>query len=207
MLQYSQHGGREQPRRDTFARLFFAATLLVLSCNGHAQTELTTGYPLLQKGASDVSVRFTEFGVLDYPALVSTVGVRYGKVFTVPFGTGWWRGTVEYTMDALPALVLTKPSLTYCGGIEPVGFRWNLQSRPRLRPYGESAAGTAFCTGNIPPSHFNVGFSVHAGFTRGNQMLTAGLYYSHLSDANLGHPNPNYNGISCVLEYHFMRSR
>jgi hypothetical protein len=189
-----------------------AATVLVFPCIVYAQSEAAPGYALLQKGASDVSLRYTEFAVFNHPALLSTIGVRYGKVFTVLFGKGWTRGTVEYTMDALPALILTKPALTYCGGVEPLGFRWNLKGRPRLRPYGESAAGTAFCTGNILPSTSTVGFSVHAGgglalFTRGNQMLTAGVYYSHLSDANLKLPNPNYNGMSAVIEYHFMKPR
>jgi len=192
--------------------LCIAALLLALPRTCLSQTESSDDYPLLNKGASEVSVRFTEFVVFSHPALLSTAGFRYGWVLTDPFGKGWGRGALEYTIDLLPAVVLTKPSTIYCGGIAPIGVRWNTLAKPRLRSYGEVEAGGVFCTANIPPSDLNIGFTVNTGaglalFTRGNQMLTAGLNFSHLSDANLGNPNPNYNGISFVLEYHWLRSK
>jgi hypothetical protein len=131
-------------------------------------------------------------------------------VLSDPFGKGLGRGTLEYTIDWLPAVVLTKPSTFYCAGIAPLGVRWNVLLKPRLRPYGEVVLGGVLCTANILSSDINIGFTVNGGaglslFTRGDQMLTAGLNYSHLSNAYLGHHNPNYNGFAFVVEYHWLK--
>ena len=167
-------------------------------------------YPLIHKDASEISVRFTEAFMLLHTALLSTAAFRYGLVLSDPFGKGLGRGTLEYTIDWLPAVVLTKLSTVYCAGIAPLGVRWNVLLKPRLRPYGEVVLGGVLCTADIPPSDINIGFTVNGGaglslFTRGNQMLTAGLDYSHLSDAYLGHRNPNYNGFAFVVEYHWLK--
>ena len=185
--------------------LFFAFTW-----GGAAFAQSPPDNPLLHKDAAEISVRLTEVYMLPHTALLSTAAIRYGLVLKDAFGKGWRRGSLEYTLDWLPAVVLTKPRVIYCGGVAPLGVRWNVIAKPRLRPYGEVVTGGVLCTGNIPPSDLNVGFTINASaglalFTRDNQMLTAGLDYSHLSNAYLGRNNPNYNGIAFVLEYHWLK--
>lgn len=183
--------------------------LLALSVVGHAQAPLAD-YPLLHKNSSELSVRFSECVMHGGPALISTAAFRYGLVLTDPIGKGWKRGTLEYTLDWLPAIVLTQPTVVYGAGVAPFGIRWNFLGKPRLHPYAELVLGGVLSTSNIPPGDtLNINFTVNTGggltlFTYGNQMLTAGIDFSHLSNAFLGPHNPQLNGVAIVLEYHWL---
>jgi hypothetical protein len=83
-------------------------------------------YPLAHKDASEVTIRYTLVVMNAGTDLLSTSAFRYGLVLTDPFGTGRVRGTLEYTLDWLPAIVLTKPKVVYGAGVAPIGLRWNL---------------------------------------------------------------------------------
>lgn len=190
------------------AAFFFALGSL---CAGFAQT--SPDYPLFHKDASEVSVRLSECVMHGGPALLSTAAFRYGLVLTDPIGKGMWRGTLEYTLDWLPAIILTQPKVVYGAGVAPAGIRWNFLGKPRLHPYAELVLGGVLSTSNIPPGDsLNINFTVNAGggltlYTRGNQMLTAGLDFSHLSNGYLGNHNPGYNGVAFVVEYHWLRRK
>ena len=185
--------------------------LLLSTCV--AQSSNTPDFPLLHKDASELSIRFTEDVMRGGPALLSTAAFRYGLVLTDPLGSGWKRGTLEYTLDWLPAIVLTHPKVVYGLGVAPFGIKWNFVGKPRLHPYAELVLGGVLSTSNIPPGDtLNINFTVHAGggltlYTRGRQSLTAGLDFSHLSNAYLGANNPEYNGFSFVLQYLWLRPR
>ena len=119
------------------ARLNKRATLCViglLAASSICLAQSPSDNPLLHKDAWEISVRFTEAYLLPHTALLSTAAIRYGLVLSNPFGKGWGRGSFEYTVDWLPAVVLTKPKIIYCGGVAPVGVRWNVVAKPRLRP-------------------------------------------------------------------------
>ena len=190
-----------------------ATALLLLATNGPVAAQTSSGYPLSHKDASEFSVRFTEDVMHGGPALLSTAAFRYGLVLTDPLGKGWARGSLEYTMDWLPAIVLTQPKVVYGAGVAPFGIKWNVLGKPRLHPYAELALGGVLSTSNIPPGDtLNINFTIHAGggltlHTRGNQSLTAGIDFSHLSNGYLGNNNPEYNGVSFVLEYHWIKPR
>ena len=190
--------------------ILFATTFLFFTWESSVRAQSFPDYPLAHKDASEVSIRLSEAAMFPHTVLLSSGAFRLGVVVSDIFGRGWVRGTLEYTIDWLPAVVITKPAVIYCGGVAPVGVRWNILAKPCLHPYGEVVLGGVLCHGNIPPSNLNIGFTINSGvgltlFTRGNQMLTAGLDYSHLSNADLGKPNPNYNGIAFVLEYHWLK--
>ena len=177
-----------------------ATALFLLATNGPAAAQTSPGYPLSQKDASEFSVRFTEDVMHGGPALLSTAAFRYGLVLTDP-------------MDWLPAIVLTQPKVVYGAGVAPFGIKWNVLGKPRLHPYAELALGGVLSTSNIPPGDtLNINFTIHAGggltlHTRGNQSLTAGIDFSHLSNGYLGNSNPEYNGVAFVLAYHWMKPR
>jgi len=170
-------------------------------------------YALFHKDASEVSVRFSEIVMNGGTDLLSTSAVRFGLVLTDPFGRGRLRGTLEYTLDWLPAIFLTKPTTVYGAGVAPIGFRWNFLGKPRLYPYGELVLGGVLSRSNIPPGNtLNINFTINSGlglkvFAHGNQMLTAGLDYSHLSNGYLGATNPGLNGIAVIVEYHWLRAK
>jgi lipid A 3-O-deacylase PagL len=185
--------------------------LLFLATVRTTQAQSTPDFPLIHKDASEITVRFTEPVMDGESVLLSTAAFRYGVVLTDLFGKGPLRGTLEYTLDWLPAIVMTKPTVVYGAGVAPFGLKWNFVGRPRLRPYGELVLGGVLSTNNIPPGDtLNINFTINAGggltlLTRGNQSLTAGLDFSHLSNGNLGAHNPQLNGFAFVLEYHWMK--
>ena len=80
-------------------------------------------YALFHKDGSEVSVRFSQIVMNGGTNLLSTSAVRFGLVLTDPFGRGRLRGTLEYTLDWLPAIFLTKPTTVYGAGVAPIGFR------------------------------------------------------------------------------------
>lgn len=176
-----------------------------------APGQATADYPLLHKDSYEISVRLSEPVFGGGKVLLSTAAIRYGLVLTDAFGKGWTRGSLEYTLDWLPAIVMTKPAVVYGAGVAPAGLRWNFAGKPRLRPYAELVLGGVLSTSNIPPGDFlNINFTINTGggltlYTRGNQMLTAGFDYSHLSNAFLASHNPQLNGFAVVVEYHWMK--
>jgi hypothetical protein len=189
-----------------------AAFVIALGSFSLALAQSTPDYPLFHKDAWEVSARLSECVMHGDPALLSTISIRYGLVLTDPIGKGWKRGTLEYTLDWLPAIILTQPKVVYGAGVAPVGIRWNFLGKPRLHPYAELVLGGVLSTSNVPPGNtLNINFTVNAGggltlYSRGNQMLTTGLDFSHLSNAYLSH-NPMYNGFAVVLEYHWMKTK
>jgi hypothetical protein len=68
-------------------------------------------------------------------------------------------------------------------------------------------------TSNIPPGNtLNINFTINSGlgltvFTHGNQMRTAGLDDSHLSNRYLDATNPGLNGIAVIVEYHWLKPK
>lgn len=203
MLEYAKRAGL---RRAAVWLVGLLAAVMIREAGGQA-----ADYPLLHKDSYEISVRFTEPVMNGGTLLLSTAAIRYGLVLTDPIGSGWRRGTLEYTLDWLPAIVMTKPSVVYGAGVAPFGLRWNFVGKPRLRPYAELVLGGVLSTSNIPPGNtFNINFTVNAGgglalYTRGNQMLTAGIDLSHLSNAYLGPKNPQLNGFAFVVEWHWMK--
>jgi len=186
--------------------VFFAS-----ACPACAQNR--SDFPLSHKGSREISIRASEIVMINTgTALLSTAAVRYGLVLTDPVGKGRLCGTFEYTVDLLPMVLMTKPSLIYGAGLAPFGAKWNFFANPRLRPYGEAVFGAVYGTSHIPPGDTKFNFTVNAGvgltlLSRGNQELTAGFDFSRLSNAYLGPYNPNLNGVAFVIEYHWLKPK
>jgi hypothetical protein len=188
--------------------LFFRAGCLACAAQD------TPPFPLDHKGAWEISVRASEFGVINQGGgLLTTAGIRYGKVLTNSFGiTRRRHGTLEYTVDLLPLMLMTWPSVIYGGGVAPLGFKWNYLANPSYRPFWEANLGLAFSTHSFPPGNSTVNFIVNAGggltvLNRGDETLTVGFEYSHLSCGFFCTRNPNLNGASVVLEYHWLKPK
>jgi len=145
-------------------------------------------------------------------AQILTAGVFAGKVLTGEIGRGWRRGRFEYGVSVFPIFRQFRPQRIYGGGLEPVILRWNSSLRVgRVAPYIELAGGAVRTNTNLPvgnTSDFN--FTARGGggiriFTRGKQWADVGCRWSHISNANLGVKNPEFNGVQVSVGYHWSR--
>jgi len=189
-------------------------SLLLLTCVPAAQEHPS---PVGQKGSWDISIwvagatgeenrnSFTE-------AQIWTLGVFAGKVITDEIGSGWRGGNLEYGFDLVPVFVQSRPERSYGGGLDPVVLRWNSRLRAgAVVPYIELAGGAVLTNSNLPPgktSSFN--FTARGGggiqiFTKNRQSLDVGCRYYHVSNANLGVQNPEFNGVQITLGYHWFK--
>jgi Lipid A 3-O-deacylase (PagL) len=143
-------------------------------------------------------------------AQILTAGVVVGKELTGEIGSGWRRGRLEYGFSLIPFFRQFTPQPNYGRGFEPVILRWNSSLRTsHISPYIELAGGAVRTNSNFPAgntSTFN--FTARGGggiqvFTKRRQSLDIGCRWSHVSNANLGIENPEFNGIQVSLGYHF----
>jgi len=141
-----------------------------------------------------------------------TAGIYGGNVFTDEIGSGWHRGRFEYGFEVVPLFVSLGNKNIYGGGFDPVIIRWNSSLHTsRVAPYIELAGGCVAATANLPPgrtSSFN--FTAKGGggvylFTRNRRAVDIGLQWSHISNANLGFWNPEFNGLQLRLGYHWYK--
>jgi hypothetical protein len=122
-------------------------------------------------------------------------------------------GTLEYTVELQPLFLITSHKTAYGGGFSPLGVKWNFAPRPRYRPYVEFNGGAMVTQKNVPPgrtSSFNFTIGLGPGVMialHGNQVLSIGLRYWHLSNANMGTSNPAFNGVQIVVGYHWLKAR
>jgi lipid A 3-O-deacylase len=145
-------------------------------------------------------------------AQIWSAGVFVGWVITHEHGRGWRRGNLEYAFDLMPVFETYGNQRTHGIGFDPVILRWNSSLHTaRLSPYIELAGGAVITPSNLPPgntSSFN--FTAKGGggiylWTRKHQALDIGFRWSHISNANLGIQNPEFNGLQLSLAYHWFK--
>ena len=143
---------------------------------------------------------------------ILTIGFGAGKVISSEIGHGWRRGRIEYAFGVTPLFVQIRPGNIYGVGFEPIVLRWNSSVHTSSRtPYIELAGGglltnTNFPTGNT--SNFNFTARVGAGIQileRPHGAMDIGCRWFHVSNANLGMRNPEFNGVQVVVGYHWHR--
>jgi len=145
-------------------------------------------------------------------AQILSEGVFVGKMLTHEIGSGWRRGSLEYGFDVIPLFVHFTPEKIYGGGFEPVILRWHSGLHAgRIAPYIELAGGGVHSTANLPAgdtSNFN--FTARGGggiqiSTAKRQSLDIACRWWHISNANLGVRNPEFNGMQVSLGYHWFK--
>jgi len=145
-------------------------------------------------------------------AQIFSAGFFAGKTLTGEIGSGWRRGSLEYGFGLIPVFVQLRPEKISGGGVEPIILRWNSGLHAgRVTPYIEFAGGAVRSNANLPAgdtSNFN--FTARGGggiqvFTAKRRSLDVGLRWWHISNANLGTRNPEFNGIQVSLGYHWFK--
>ncbi len=145
-------------------------------------------------------------------AQIWTAGLFAGRMLTDETGKGWGRGKLEYAVDFVPAFETYGNQRTHGIGFDPVILRWNSALHTsRVSPYIELSGGGVWTPVNLPPgrtSNFNFMAKGGGGLylrTQHRQALDLGLHWSHISNANLGADNYEFNGIQLSIAYHWFR--
>lgn len=145
-------------------------------------------------------------------AQIVKAGVLIGKSLITERGNGWRSGGLEYGLSLSPVFLQVSPESLHGIAFEPVILRWNSNhSVGRVQPYIEIAGGAVHTNGNLPAgdtSSFNFTARGGGGFylrAAGQQAFEAGLFWSHISNANLGTRNPEFNGVELRVAYHWFR--
>lgn len=143
---------------------------------------------------------------------IFSAGVFFGRMLTGETGKSWRRGRLEYAFDVMPLFETTGNQHVHGFGFDPVILRWNSALHTaRVSPYIELAGGGVFTNANLPPantSSFNFTPKGGGGIyirTLRSQCLDVALRWSHISNANLGVQNPEFNGIQLGVAYHWFR--
>jgi hypothetical protein len=141
-----------------------------------------------------------------------SAGVFAGWVVTGQHLGGWRRGSLEYAFDLMPVFETYGNQRVHGGGFDPVILRWNSGLHTsRLSPYIDLSGGAVITSSNLPPgntSSFNFMAKGGGGLywrTRSLQAFDVGLRWSHISNANLGVINTEFNGIQLSLAYHWYK--
>jgi hypothetical protein len=145
-------------------------------------------------------------------AQIITAGFGVQKVITDELGSGWHQGRFAFGGDVIPVFVQLRPGTPYGFGVEPVILRWNSSLHiSNGSPYLELAGGGVITNTNIPPgdtSDFNftvrigAGIQIHSGQ---RNALDLSCRWLHISNANLGRRNPQFNGLQLSVGYHWHR--
>jgi hypothetical protein len=173
--------------------------------------------PVSHKGTLDLSVWAAaetgeEITNSFSEAQIWSAGAFVGWVITGERGNRWRRGNLEYAFDLMPVFETYGNQRTHGVGFDPVILRWNSALRmPRISPYIELAGGAVITPSNLPPgntSSFNFMAKGGGGIyirTRKRQSFDVGFRWSHISNANLGIQNPEFNGVQLSLAYHWFK--
>jgi hypothetical protein len=145
-------------------------------------------------------------------AQILSAGAFAGRTLTGERGNRWRRGRLEYGADFIPVAVQFRPQSIRGIGFDPLVLRWNssLHGR-RMSPFIELAGGGLHTNANFPAgdtSSFNFMARAGAGITittRRAQALEIACRWWHISNANLGTRNPEFNGIQVGVGWHFFR--
>jgi hypothetical protein len=187
--------------------------LLLLSCQAFTQALPSTA----AKGTWDLGVwtagETGEENTNSFAeAQIWSAGVFAGRVLTGERWSGWRRGDLEYAFDFMPVFETYGNQRTHGIGFDPVILRWNsaLHSS-RIAPYIDLSGGAVVTPINLPPgntSSFNFMAKGGGGIylaTRNRQAFDIGFRWSHISNANLGIQNPEFNGLQLSLAYHWYK--
>jgi hypothetical protein len=145
-------------------------------------------------------------------AQIFAAGVFVGHQLTGEIGHGWPRGSFEYAADFVPVFVQSAPQRISGTAFDPLILRWNSGvHRGRVVPFVELGGGGLHTHVNFPEgntSTFNFMARVGGGILvpmRHAQALEIACRWWHISNANLGTQNPEFNGIQVSAGWHWFK--
>ena len=145
-------------------------------------------------------------------AQIFTAGFLVGRMLTGEIGNGWRLGRLEYAVDVAPVVIQLNPRSIYGVALDPLILRWNSSlHKGRIKPYLELGGGGVHTNANFPAgetSSFN--FTARGGggilvAAKGPHALDIGCRWWHISNANLGVRNPEFNGVQFSVGWHWFK--
>ncbi len=129
-----------------------------------------------------------------------SAGFRYGWILTEPHGPGFLRGSFEYAVEAVPAVVVFQPTNTAFGAaINPFGLKWNFDTSGSVVPYVDLGGGALFTNVQVPAGTSRINFTTSGGvglhFLTSKVNWSADVRYVHISNAGLEAANPGINTL------------
>ena len=131
---------------------------------------------------------------------VWTFGGRYGWVLTNSRGPGFLSGKFEYAVDAVPIFWVFQPGgAAYGVGLDPVGFKWNFDSRGHIVPYFDLDGGALFTNKQVPLGTSRANFTTSGAL--GLHILgerftwSVDVRFLHISNAGISAANPGINTL------------
>jgi Lipid A 3-O-deacylase (PagL) len=188
--------------------------ILLFTCIAYAQEQPPSSAPL---GAWDIAIWAAgasgEENTNSWAeAQVWTGGLFLGRTMDHEVAGGWRRGIPEYGINLIPLFVTSRNQSVHGGGFEPIILRWNSAYNLRgARPYIDLAGGAVFTNANLPPGRTSsVNFTARAGagfqlLHRNQHAVDLACHWAHISNANLGFRNSEFNGIQVSVAYHWFR--
>jgi hypothetical protein len=201
-------------RAAILALLFLLVPCCVFAQNG-PQTIQKTGWDFAVWVAAETGEENTNSFA---ESQIWSAGIFAGRALTAAIGNSWRSGNLEYAADFAPVFETYGNQRTHGIEFEPAILRWNsaLYTR-RISPYIELAGGAVITPTNLPPgntSSFNFTAKGGGGIylwtlnrqgTRKPQSLDLGCRWSHISNANLGVENTEFNGVQFTIAYHWFK--
>jgi Lipid A 3-O-deacylase (PagL) len=145
-------------------------------------------------------------------AQIVSAGVFLGRRLTDEIGSGWRAGRLEVGFDVAPVFLQFSPRRVHGLGFDPIILRWSSSlHRGRAVPFIELGGGGVHSNVNFPSgdtSTFN--FMARGGggiliSTRRAHALELGCRWWHISNANLGNQNPEFNSIQVSVGWHWYK--
>ena len=135
-----------------------------------------------------------------------------GKALKKSAGNSWRSGSIEYGFSVAPLFSQFGARKIHGIAFDPVILRWiSNHSVGHATPYVELGGGGLHTGSNLPAgntSSFNFTAKMGGGLClpidRGH-LFDAGVLWSHISNANLGTQNPEFNGIEIRFAFHWLR--
>lgn len=145
-------------------------------------------------------------------AQIFSAGVFVGHSLGGEVGTGRRRGRFQYGADFVPVFVQFAPQKITGTAFDPFVLRWiSSAHRGRVSLFVELGGGGLHTSVNFPrgnTSTFN--FIARGGggiliTTKPSQAVELACRWWHISNANLGSQNPEFNGIQVSLGWHWFK--
>jgi hypothetical protein len=163
----------------------------------------------VEAGSSEWAV--TSGGAVDLPGGARggdfwAVQLRWGRVLTRPRGPHLLRGTLEYAVELVPAMILHQEGAVFGGGVNPLMLQYNFAGTGNVHPFIQMGGGMLWTTRDFPAGTSSFNFTPQGGIgavwmrsrSATRTVLTGvvlGVRFHHTSNAGISKPNPGHNAL------------
>lgn len=189
--------------RNVIAILLMFYPFCIAASQQRAPTSATVADEPIERGVTEWG--FHTGGGFNTPGGVQhteywMINGRWGKVLTHSLGIGLLRGSLEYGVEIVPAMIVSQSTKVLAAGFSPLQLRYCFTSGRHTVPFFEIGGFILPSAGEIPEhtSRFNfltfggIGFSQ---FIQSRNAIQVGVRFQHISNAGIADHNPGINSL------------